>query len=85
MEAEKRKDHHDDDDQTDEVNYSVHGKSPGRVGEASFSLSTRTAVPPFRTSVHLGGRVGKQTFVLQCTFDLKMSQAGTLLDPCHLR
>jgi hypothetical protein len=64
MEAEKRKDRHDDDDKTDEVNYSVHGKSPGRVGD-TFPLLTRTAVLPFRTSFHLDGRVGKQT--LCCT------------------
>jgi hypothetical protein len=49
MEAKERKDRHDDDDQTDEVNYSIHERSPGRVGDNQFSLSTRTPVPTFRS------------------------------------
>ena len=50
MEAEKRKDNHDNDDQTDEVNYSIHGGSPGRVVSLNspFQLTQqfrRSAIP----------------------------------------
>jgi hypothetical protein len=83
MEAEKRKDRHDDDDKTDEVNYSVHGKSPGRVGEASFSPLTRTAVPPFRTSFHLDGRVGKQTLCCTAPPLISLCTKRLFLDACQ--
>ena len=39
MEAEKREDHHDDDDQTDEVNDSIHERSPAESGRFPGQLA----------------------------------------------
>ncbi len=47
MEADKRKNKHDHDDQTDEVNYAIHEKSPGAEATHAIPLLTRTAVSAF--------------------------------------
>jgi hypothetical protein len=87
MEAEKRKNEHDHDDQTDEVNYSIHDViSCHRLATRYSPLlnsHSNSAVPQVRPS--LAARVGKQTFVLHRTFDLSVLGKSALFSRSPLR
>ena len=75
MQAEKRKNKHDDDDQADEVNYSIHDRPPtggrsGRSGRPPNKLFADITVPIvrkflFEIAIHEISVVGQATEPLQ--------------------